>query len=265
MEAKPVLDAARIRTVLGETDVKLLLFDTIDSTNNEAKRRIARGAGKPMLLCADTQRAGRGRMGRSFYSPADTGAYMSLALPWRRPLADALSLTAAAAVAAALAVEDCGGPRVGIKWVNDLYHGGKKVGGILTEAAGGFVDGAPAFVVIGIGMNLHTCDFPAELQGRAGSLGAAGLSREDWIGRCVKRLLDIVQGMPGRGYMESYRERSIVLGREVVYVENGTAHHAFACAVGDDGALCVRHADGTERTLNTGEISLRTGAECGAF
>lgn len=218
-----------------------------------------------MLLCARAQSAGRGRMGRSFYSPADTGAYMSLALPWHGPLADALSLTAAAAVAAALATEDCGGPRVGIKWVNDLYYGGKKVGGILAQAAGGFVDGAPAFVVIGIGMNLHTCDFPAELQGRAGSLGAAGLSREDWIGRCAKRLLDIVQGMPERGYMESYRERSIVLGREVVYVENGTARHALAFAVDDGGALLVRHADGSERALNTGEISLRTGAECDAF
>ena len=95
-------------------------FDTIDSTNTEAKRRIAAGDHGRRLILAQQQTAGRGRLGRSFYSPADTGLYMTLTLGEPETLRDGTMLTIAAATAAALAIESATGEKTDIKWVNDI-------------------------------------------------------------------------------------------------------------------------------------------------
>ena len=156
---------------LGESfnAVTVRVFDEIDSTNTEAKRMVADGFKADAILVAHTQTAGRGRMGRSFYSPAQTGAYFSILHTLDTPLCDAVAITSAASVAVMRAIRTLAGIQTDIKWVNDLYYNGKKICGILTEAVSA---GESIHVIVGIGINLDTADFPEELKAIAGSLNA---------------------------------------------------------------------------------------------
>lgn len=233
------------------TGLSFFHYDTIDSTNSEAKRRAAE-LPLPAVIVADAQSAGRGRMGRSFYSPRDTGLYFSY-------LTDALSpestvgLTAAAAVATARAIACVTGCETTIKWVNDLLLGQKKVAGILCER---FMADGKSCIVIGIGINLATADFPDALRQKAGSLGVPSGVRPRLISALAEELHRLVSALPDREFMEEYRRRSAVLGRRVRYTVNGEHYDAEAIAIDDGGGLLVRHANGTETLLASGEISL---------
>ena len=138
--------------------VAVCLYDSIDSTNNEAKRRVDHGI---CLYATTHQTAGRGRRGHSFYSPKDTGLYMTLSLPLSESAANVQKITCAAAVAVCEAVSSLSGIDPQIKWVNDIYVDGKKAAGILTELVSDS-DNRPRAVIIGIGMNLCTERFPEE-------------------------------------------------------------------------------------------------------
>ncbi len=232
--------------------IPLFWYDTLDSTNSEAKRR-APTLSLPAVIVADAQSAGRGRMGRSFFSPRGTGLYFSYVTDRAAP-AETVGMTAAAAVATARAIREVTGIETEIKWVNDLLWGGKKVAGILCEC---FAAEGRSFVVIGIGMNLTTAEdaFPAELREKAGSLGV----RED-VRRCLAQTLAeelhaLLCALPDRAFMAEYRARSAVLGRRVRYTQNGVTYEGEALAIDDDGALCVR-TDGQLQRLGSGEISL---------
>ena len=144
---------------------KIMVFDDIDSTNDEAKRMLEQETvDDGMYLIANHQTAGRGRQGHSFYSPADTGLYVSMVRTDHDVLHPATlsKLTLAAAVATAEAIEEAVGVSPKIKWVNDLYYRDRKVCGILTESVG-WLDDRPRAVVIGIGINCSTTLFPEDL------------------------------------------------------------------------------------------------------
>jgi len=226
-------------------------YDTIDSTNSEAKRRAAE-LSLPAVLVADAQSAGRGRMGRDFFSPRGTGLYFSY-LTEVSDRETAVGLTAAAAVAASRAIARTTGRECKIKWVNDLLLDGKKVAGILCECFG--VDGR-LFAVVGIGINLGTTDFPAELRHKAGSLGVLTDVRRDLTVSLSEELHALVRALPDRSFMGEYRARSAVLGRRVRYVQNGVAYEGEAIAIDDGGGLLVKDGEGRERLLASGEISL---------
>ena len=135
---------------------------TVDSTNSAAKRLAAGGAPHRTLVLAEKQTAGRGRRGRSFYSPAETGLSMSVLLRPNSTLQDALPVTAAAAVAVCRAAEALTGRRPGIKWVNDLFLDGRKISGILTEAISDFESRMAEAVIRGDRRQPPTTDFPDE-------------------------------------------------------------------------------------------------------
>lgn len=226
-------------------------YDTLDSTNSEAKRR-ATALPLPAVLVADTQTAGRGRMGRSFFSPNKTGLYFSY-LTELGVLDSTVGLTAAAAVAASRAIVRVTGRECAIKWVNDLLLDGRKVAGILCECFGA---GDRLFAVIGIGINLGTTDFPEELQRKAGSLGVFEDVRKALTVSLAGELHTLVTALPDRAFMEEYRYRSAVLGCRVRYVQNGTAYEGEAIAIDDGGGLLVKDDKGGEHLLASGEISL---------
>ena len=236
---------------LSQMGLSFFHYDTLDSTNSEAKRRAAE-LPLPAVLVADAQSAGRGRMGRSFFSPRDTGLYFSY-LTDRSAPEDTVGLTAAAAVATARAIARVTGMETEIKWVNDLLLGGKKVAGILCER---FAAEGRTFVVIGIGINLATAEFPVELQAKAGSLGASVGVRPHLITALSDELHALVSALPDRHFMDEYRARSAVLGRRVRYTVSGESREGEAVAIDDGGGLLVRHADGSEALLASGEISL---------
>ena len=233
--------------------VSVRVFDEIDSTNTEAKRMAADGFWGDALLVANTQTAGRGRMGRSFYSPSATGAYFSILHTLTTPLCDAVAITSAASVAVMRAIKALSGVQTQIKWVNDLYYRDKKICGILTEAVS---VGERTHVIVGIGINLSTESFPAELREIAGSLDAQ-IDTAELIAQIFCEISRYLQNPGSREWLADYRAHSSVLGRHVAWVSEGGSCEGIAESIDADGALLVRVADGNVVRLHTGEITLR--------
>lgn len=234
-------------------ECKVQVFSEIDSTNLEAKRRATAVHNTPMLFVADSQTAGRGRMGRQFYSPDSTGLYMSYMYTPDCGFSDSVTVTAAAAVAVARAIKRLTDLEPEIKWVNDIYIGGKKVCGILTEA----VTGKDVKIIIGIGINITTQSFPKEIEGIADSLKIS-VDRNRLAARIVKELQVLISELSERSFIEEYRRLSCVLGRDVTFIKNGEERYGKAVDIDRDGGLVVQTSDGSI-TLNTGEISLKVG------
>ena len=152
---------------VGPYPAPIHIYDTLQSSNLTAKQLALGGAPHGTLVLTAHQKAGRGRLGRRFESPAGKGVYLSLILRPALSAADAQSATISAAVAVARAVKALCGLELGIKWVNDLYYQGRKVCGILTEAGTDMECGQLEWLVVGIGLNLTTspADWPEELPG----------------------------------------------------------------------------------------------------
>ncbi len=269
-----------LRTSLGHhaDALTIHLFDTIDSTNTEAKRHAAE-AGTALYL-ARTQTGGRGRLGRSFHSP-NTGLYMTLSLTTSRPLSEVVGVTAMTAVAAAAAVEAVTGQAPGIKWVNDLYLRGGKLAGILTEAVtlSPTADGATRTrLIIGLGMNLTTTEFPADLRIPAASLlspaEAVALFTPDGTptaafdrllgtlaGGITRRLLELAEARPdalphGESCLAFYRRHLLFVGEQVLCTRGSETFTGIVRGV-DEGYSLLVEVEGERRVLSSGEISVQ--------
>lgn len=230
----------------GLSDLAVTVLETVDSTNSECARLFRDGGAARRLVLAEGQTAGRGRVGRGFYSPPGSGLYLTLGLPLPARLEDAADYTCFAAVAVSEEIERLCGLRCGIKWVNDLYLEGRKVCGILTEAVGDHL-------ILGVGVNLAPSAVPEELRDIMGWLGRS----EARVPLAAALAARVFAHRPGdRSHMEEYRRRCIVLGRTVEFVLNGVNHRGLAETVLDDGALKVNTPEGPV-LLRSGEVSLR--------
>ena len=248
-----ILNAQEIKKSLS-FDCRVEYYKTLDSTNNVAKRIIAEGEDDVLLVVGEEQTAGRGRQGKSFYSPGGTGIYMSLVVHPMVELQNAVTATTAAAVAVCRAIESLTDKKPMIKWVNDVYLNGKKICGILTEAVTDFETQTVSSIIIGIGINLTTKDFPRDVQ-NASCLNA-DVKRAELIGAVANELNRIVNSGYGE-FMEYYRAHSLVVGEDIVFIKNGVSTSARAVGIDDFGGLEVELADGTRTTLRSGEITVR--------
>ena len=170
-----ILSSQGIRKYLGPVckDLELEILAEVDSTNAWIRQKAAVGAEEGCTIIANEQTCGKGRWGRSFYSPAGTGIYMSILLrPQGWSPEKAVRLTTMAAVSACEAAEEISGEKAEIKWVNDIYMRGKKVSGILTEASFSLESGCVDYAVLGIGFNVYKPEggFPEELKHTAGAV-----------------------------------------------------------------------------------------------
>lgn len=242
----------------------LQYYPTLDSTNTLAKSLAAQGAPHGTVIVAGSQTAGRGRMGRSFHSPEGTGLYLSAIL---RPDCDArelMHLTCAVAVAAADAVEAVCGVKPGIKWINDLVWGRRKLAGILTELI--LVPGSTsvACAIVGIGVNCRQTaeDFPPELRSMAGSVSMAA-GREISPAVLAAAIMEALADLSPRlltdkaAIMDRYRAGCITVGQEVSLHRADTVTHARAVDIDEDGALVVEYPDGRRQAVSSGEASVR--------
>lgn len=231
-------------------EYKIKQYDTLTSTSDLLKEMARAGAPAGTVVIATRQTAGRGRMGRSFLSE-EGGLYMSLLLRPTGDAADALRITAKAAVAVSLAVEKHTKKPAAIKWVNDIYQGGKKVCGILAEGQAR-ADGMD-FVVLGIGVNLKAPQggFPAELRDIAGALLAdAPIDREAFA-------RDILENLDVEDAYGAYVRRDMLCGKRVTVFRGGEAvGEATACGITEDFGLRLAFAD-REEILRTGEVTIR--------
>ncbi|MEA4965323.1 MAG: biotin--[acetyl-CoA-carboxylase] ligase [Oscillospiraceae bacterium] len=248
------LSETEIRSYLGGLDVCVL--QTVDSTNTEAKRRVVAGLRTPLLLAAEEQTAGRGRQGKSFYSPRGVGAYLTLVVHPEAAILDAVSITTRASVAVCRAIRKLTREEPEIKWVNDVYLHGKKCCGMLVEAVSDFETGVTKSLIIGIGVNMTNESFPEDLP-NAAALRASGLSRNRLIAEIAAELLHETADLQDRSYLEDYRAWSMVLGREITFLKEGVLREGRAVDIDDQGGLVVEDAQGARQTLQSGEITVR--------
>ena len=254
LSAVGIADAIRHHT----RGMAVYLHKEIDSTNNEAKRLIAAGKTGMALIVSEAQSAGRGRQGKSFFSPARTGVYMTLSFPTQLALVDAVSVTTATAVAVVGAIEELCGIRTEIKWVNDIYRDGKKICGILTEAISDFESGRVQNIVIGIGLNFRTADFPRDLSASAAALNPQGVNRNQMVACIVDHLFDEMGRLGSEEQVAFYRDHSMVIGHDIVYEMDGERYAAHALDIDETGGLVIQNEDGSRDVLRSGEIHLRT-------
>lgn len=248
-----VVSAQSIKSYL-KNDIDVICLDCVDSTNNECKRMLADGQYGVFLVTADEQTAGRGRQGKTFYSPIATGVYFSLVIRPHAALKNAVTATTAASVAVCKAIEQLTDKQPKIKWVNDVYVDNKKICGILTEAITNFEEGIVDSVIIGIGINISTHSFPDGVD-NAGCLNA-DVDRNRLIAKTVDELLHIAGG-DYKSFIDYYRSHSLVIGERIKFIQNAKVTPATAIEIDETGGLVVRLDDGTVTTLRSGEISIR--------
>ncbi len=243
----------------------ILMYETIDSTNIEAKRLVKDNAvpSHGVVLLAESQTAGRGRLGRSFYSPKSSGIYTSIIFDskeLKKGASTSLAVTVAAAIAVRRALEEVG-VEAKIKWVNDLFVENKKVCGILTE--GIFATGQSQLAtgvetyVIGIGINVFDAEdgFPQELKHIAGALNKA-IDRNILVAKLLNNLLSVL-AEEDTSVIDEYRKYSLVLNKEVTVIKPSETYLAVVREITDEAHLVVELKDGKREELLSGEVSLR--------
>jgi BirA family biotin operon repressor/biotin-[acetyl-CoA-carboxylase] ligase len=220
-------------------------FATLDSTNRYALDAARSGAPDRLVVVADEQTAGRGRLGRTWEAPPGSSLLVSVLL---RGLGDPARAVMATAVALAAAVEEEAGVAVGLKWPNDLVVGDRKLAGVLAETEGDVV-------VVGAGCNVDWDSFPPEL---ADSATACNLEAGRTIDRdaLLERFLDRLGAALADGdLLDAYRSRLVTVGRRVrVQPVRGDDLVGTAVALTDDGALVVRDDQGVEHTVVAADV-----------
>jgi BirA family biotin operon repressor/biotin-[acetyl-CoA-carboxylase] ligase len=228
---------ALARARLGSFAHRVLWYPEVGSTNDIAGSLAERNVDEGVVVLADRQTSGRGRLGRSWASPAGAGIYASVVL--RPPPAVAKLLTIAAGVAGVEGIASATGLLAHVKWPNDVHVGGRKLAGILAE-------GAPSHVILGIGINVLPAAYPPDVAVRATSIEAElgrpvdrGLVLAECLAALAMRYRELHDG--GRGVVDAWRQRAgPVLGRRVEWESAGQRQIGLAENIDDDGALVVK-------------------------
>lgn len=228
-----------------------------DSTNRVAKELAVSGAPEGTLIMAKRQSGGKGRLGRSFFSP-EGGIYMSMILRPQIPAERAVLITTCAAVAVACAIETVCGITAGIKWVNDIFVQGKKVCGILAEAGLNPDTAVPDYVILGIGINVEKQSVPEELKEIVGCLedGGVVVSKPKLIAAVWEKFDEQYRKLSAAEYMGEYKRRSILLGKEVTVLSPEGDYKATVTDIDKEGRLVIER-DGVKQKLSFGEVSVR--------
>ena len=266
-------------------------FKVIDSTNTYAKKLLSesgnlRGeygslteAGKKLnksLFAAESQNAGKGRLGRSFCSPAKTGLYFSLIYAPENGITNPAKLTAYAAVAVCRVLKKLFGITPGIKWINDIFAGGKKICGILAEGFTNFETGSIEAAIIGIGINIHTNPeaFTGKLAEIAGSLEDClnpSVNDESSFNADRSQIAALISGTFFQLFeedsslvMDEYRSLSFLTGKTItvhpIIDDEKSTYRATVIGIDDNAGLIVKTENGETKTLSSGEVSLRSEA-----
>lgn len=255
-----ILSKTVLHSLLKEEPDFIEVYPQIGSTNDEAKNIINERSINKGILLAEEQTKGRGRLGRQFYSPHQTGLYMSLIYKNKDQL-NAASITTVAAVAVCQAIEKLTGKQPVIKWVNDIFLDGRKICGILTEGILNFETGTIDSIIIGIGLNFKVSDsVPEEFRSIIGALfqeQEVTLTRNHLAAEIINQLDDIYQHLDSIQYLDEYRKRCFVLGQAVSFTDKQQVMSGTARAIDDEGGLVVELNDGQMKTLRYGEISIR--------
>ncbi len=235
---------------------KIIEIEETSSTNDLAKEYAKNGEKEGTVVVAEHQTKGKGRLGRSFFSPQGAGLYMSVIL---RPVAEknSLLITSFASVAVCRATQKLCGVAPKIKWVNDVYLNGKKVCGILTESL--MSEGKAEYIILGIGINVNGAEFPEDIKDIATSIEKETLKKQDkkaLLREILKELDELYKTYDNGEFLEESKELSCVLGKEIKVIRGNETYIAKAVDLDSLGGLIIER-DGKKETLNSGEVSIR--------
>lgn len=248
------------------------LFNSIDSTNTRAAELASQGAPEGVVVIARQQTAGRGRLGRTWLSPLDSGVYLSMILRPEAPISSLPLLTIAAGVAAAAGIAIESDVTVGLKWVNDLVFDGRKVGGILCELPRSTAiiensDSAslPPPMIVGIGINvaLNEDDVPDELKTKVEWLeriAGCAVNRSKLVAEILNEFEVVYRQMLAgerSGVIDRWRRQSVTLGREIIATSGSRTFEGIAVDIAEDGSLVVDTVGEGRKNLHAGEITIR--------
>ncbi len=259
-----ILNEAEIRAVLTSRWLgqNLKFFEETDSTNNAIRRMAENGAPEGTLAVAEIQTAGKGRRGRSWNSPKGSGIWHSFLLRPEFAPDRASMLTLLAAMAVLRSIKEVTGLDGMIKWPNDIVVNGKKVCGILTEMS--TEEDTIRYVVVGIGINANTPDFPEEIRPTATSLmlelktpvcraklinGIMCAFEEYYTVFCETKDMSRLKAL--------YNQNLVNAGRSVKVLAFAGDYIGISHGINDEGELIVELPDGTIREVNSGEVSVR--------
>ena len=252
-----------IRKNLKTDGVNLLVYNIVDSTNTVLRNMANDGNEEKTVVIANEQTDGRGRKGRDFFSPSNSGIYMSILLRPQSQIKDSVLVTAAAAVCVSRAIDRVCGVKSEIKWVNDIYIGDKKVCGILAEGAIDSKTASAKYIILGIGINLYRPqnDFPDEIKDIAASVLTEKQANIDLRSELVAEIIDeffrIYPNVSDREIYDEYKERLMLIGRDVVVYNAEKQYDATVVDLDENFALCVRKEDGEIIHLSSGEVSTK--------
>ncbi|NVY96942.1 biotin--[acetyl-CoA-carboxylase] ligase [Lactobacillus sp. DCY120] len=238
---------------------RLQIFDQVTSTQSLAKEFLStHQVLQPTIFAAEEQSQAYGRRGRAFYAPAKTGLYCSLILPnptndW--PSAGLLTTSIAVLIARVLE-EFFPQEKIKLKWVNDLYVGQRKVGGILTEAVLDLESSSTAAFVIGFGLNLTTANFPQDLMTKVRGIDPSGkIDRNLLLAHLIEVLINNYLRLADAQLLDEYRQRSLLLNKEVSLQLGSQMASGVVQGIDDQGGLIIKNKAGQVRTFTSGEVT----------
>ncbi len=256
-----------LKKIDADSKIKIRFYKTIDSTNTEAKRLLLKQSAEHLnktVCIAVEQTAGRGRLGRKFYSPGKTGIYFSIIYAPQKNL-ESSKITALSAVGICRAIKNVYGIESKIKWVNDIYIEEKKVCGILTEGTANLETGLIDAAVIGIGINIGENDeIPEEVKKIAGAIthNTNDYKRSELAANAISEVIKIIEGTESEKNeaMQEYKKRSNLTGKKITVTPiinlNEGKYTCTVKGISDDAKLIVELEDGSEKELDSGEVSL---------
>ncbi len=263
MQNKIVITEKNIKKHLPESTrcIPFYIYDTVGSTNDVAKELAGRGE-KNGIVIAFHQTAGRGRRGRSFFSPDGYGIYMSLLIHTEECAESVALITSAAATAIAEAIESVCKKHTDIKWINDIYIDGKKACGILCESLFSGNAPYPEYTVVGIGINLISPNgFPEDIADIATSIFGGDIPDENvpskLCAEIIKNLFEYTGELTLKTFLNGYKERLFMLGHEITVHTPDGSYMARATDIDDECHLIVTLPNGEKRVLSSGEISIK--------
>lgn len=233
----------------------------VTSTNDIAKKLAHKGAKEGTVVISQEQTAGKGRRGKKFYSPADSGVYMSLILRPKYSANQSLFITVASAVAVARTVEKNSGKEAKIKWVNDVFCDDKKVSGILTESSFDAKNENIDFIVLGIGINIQEPKegFPRELENIAISMFEENIFfdiKSKIIAQVLEEFWSFYLNLEEKIFLQEYKDRSILIGRQIKIINQDKTQIATVLEIDDECRLKVKMQNDEIKVLSSGEVSI---------
>lgn len=233
---------------------RIILLDETDSTNKQAKIYGDAGADDGTVVLSKMQHMGRGRRGRSFFSP-EGGLYFSIIFRPDISPEKSVRLTLAAAVSVCESINFLTGLDSKIKWINDIYLNNKKVCGILTEAVFGGETLEVEYAVIGIGINIGTTEFPSDIKDKAGNI-VTTVTKNAIAAEIINRLTRQVRNIDSTELIKKYRKHCFVIGQDVNVNTGSSTYLATVEGVDDQGGLIVKNKAGTKLVLKNEEVSI---------